>query len=160
MDAGSTAHDVAYIIKDCKPVCVWTSRTKIDVVREAMELAGVTIDVFLIDDFEQAPAPEEKAVIETRLEDTALIIYTSGTTGSPKGVMLSFGNIEANIHAVSEEVSIFNEERCTLVLLPLHHLRLDDDSLRKSPILLLQHLIYIFLTLVIKLLLDQPYLQR
>lgn len=121
VDAGSTAHDVAYIIRDCKPVCVWTSRTKIDVVREAMELAGVTIDVFLIDDFEQASAPEEKAVIETRLEDTALIIYTSGTTGSPKGVMLSFGNIEANIHAVSEEVSIFNEERCTLVLLPLHH---------------------------------------
>lgn len=121
VDAGSTAHDVAYIINDCQPVCVWTSRTKADVVREAMDIAGVQVEVLLIDDYECAPAPEQKAVIETQPQDTALIIYTSGTTGSPKGVMLSFANIEANVRAVCFDVPIFNEERRTLVLLPLHH---------------------------------------
>ena len=121
VDAGSTAHDVAYIMKDCSPVCVWTSRTKVDIVREAMKLAGMEIEVLLIEDFEHAAAPEDKAVIEYQPQDTALIIYTSGTTGSPKGVMLSFANIDANIKAVSEEVPIFNTERRTLILLPLHH---------------------------------------
>lgn len=121
VDAGSTAHDVAYIIKDCRPVCVWTSRTKVDIVREAIELAGVAVEILLIDDYEHAPVQGDKAVIETRPEDTALIIYTSGTTGSPKGVMLSFANLEANISAVSDDVPIFNAERRTLILLPLHH---------------------------------------
>ncbi len=121
VDAGSTAHDVAYIIKDCRPVCVWTSRTKVDIIREAIELAGVQVEIRLIDDYEHAPVQGDKAVIETRPQDTALIIYTSGTTGSPKGVMLSFANLEANISAVSDDVPIFNAERRTLVLLPLHH---------------------------------------
>ncbi len=121
VDAGSTAHDVAYIIKDCRPTCVWTSRTKVDLVREAINMAGIDVEILLIDDFELAPVSGEKAVIETQMEDTALIIYTSGTTGSPKGVMLSFANIEANIRSVSDDVLIFNTERCTLILLPLHH---------------------------------------
>ncbi len=121
VDAGSTAHDVAYIIKDCRPVCVWTSRTKVDIVHEAIELAGVPVEIRLIDDYEHAPVQGGQAVIETRPEDTALIIYTSGTTGSPKGVMLSFANLEANISAVSDDVPIFNTERRTLILLPLHH---------------------------------------
>ena len=121
VDAGSTAHDVAYIIKDCRPTCVWTSRTKVDLVREAVNMAGIDVEILLIDDYELAPVSGEKAVIETQMEDTALIIYTSGTTGSPKGVMLSFANIEANIRSVSDDVPIFNTERCTLILLPLHH---------------------------------------
>ncbi|MBR5608070.1 MAG: AMP-binding protein, partial [Bacteroidaceae bacterium] len=121
VDAGSTAHDVAYIIKDCRPTCVWTSRTKVDLVREAINMAGIDVEILLIDDYELAPVSGEKAVIETQMEDTALIIYTSGTTGSPKGVMLSFANIEANIRSVSDDVPIFNTERCTLILLPLHH---------------------------------------
>ncbi|MCU0370970.1 MAG: AMP-binding protein, partial [Bacteroidales bacterium] len=49
-------------------------------------------------------------------------MFTSGTTGSPKGVMLSFANLLANIRAVTEEVKIFNSERPVLMLLPLHHI--------------------------------------
>ncbi|MBO5741639.1 MAG: AMP-binding protein, partial [Bacteroidaceae bacterium] len=50
VDAGSTAHDVAYIIKDCRPTCVWTSRTKVDLVREAISMAGIDVEILLIDD--------------------------------------------------------------------------------------------------------------
>ncbi|HMB00135.1 MAG TPA: AMP-binding protein, partial [Spirochaetota bacterium] len=53
---------------------------------------------------------------------TALIIYTSGTTGSPKGVMLSFKNLRANIKAVSEDIPVFRPRRQTMLLLPLHHI--------------------------------------
>ena len=121
VDAGSTVSDVAYILSDCQPACVWTSRLRLDVLRAAIEESGVKTEVCLIDDFEQAPVGAEKASVGYEDNDTALIIYTSGTTGSPKGVMLSFANLNANIYSVSREVPIFNGKRRTLVLLPLHH---------------------------------------
>lgn len=121
VDASSTVSDVSYIINDCKPVAVWTSRQKLETVQAAVKEAGQTMDIHIIDELETAPAGDEKAEIAYNEEDTALIIYTSGTTGSPKGVMLSFRNILVNIRAVSEEVPIFNTERRTLILLPLHH---------------------------------------
>ena len=121
VDAGSTVSDVAYILSDCRPACVWTSRLRLDVLRAAVEESGVTTEIRLIDDYEQAPAGTDKACVEYEDQDTALIIYTSGTTGSPKGVMLSFANLNANIYSVSKEVPIFSGHRRTLVLLPLHH---------------------------------------
>ncbi len=121
VDASSTVSDVAYIINDCKPVCVWTSRQKLDVLQTAIKETGQVLDVHLIDDYETIEVNEAKAQIAYNEEDTALIIYTSGTTGSPKGVMLSFRNILVNVRAVSDEVPIFTEDRRTLILLPLHH---------------------------------------
>ena len=121
VDASSTVSDVSYIINDCKPVSAWVSRQKLETVQAAVKEAGQTLDIHIIDELETAPAGDEKAEIAFNEEDTALIIYTSGTTGSPKGVMLSFRNILVNIRAVSEEVPIFNAERRTLILLPLHH---------------------------------------
>ena len=121
VDASSTVSDVAYIINDCQPSAVWTSREKMEVVKAAIKETGRQMDVHLIDDYETIETNEPKASIAYEEDDTALIIYTSGTTGSPKGVMLSFGNILVNVRAVSEEVPIFTTERRTLILLPLHH---------------------------------------
>ena len=121
VDASSTVSDVAYIINDCNPVCVWTSREKMEVMKAAVMETGKPVDIHLIDDYETAETDGTKAEIAYKEEDTALIIYTSGTTGAPKGVILSFQNILVNIHAVSEEVPIFTPERRTLILLPLHH---------------------------------------
>ena len=55
-----------------------------------------------------------------RPEDLATIIYTSGTTGEPKGVMLTHGNLVANLDGV---VRIFkvDESDTALSLLPLCH---------------------------------------
>lgn len=122
VDASSTVSDVAYIINDCHPACIWTTAQKLAVVEAALKEAGQTIDIHLIEDYERIEVNEEKAQVNYQDEnDTALIIYTSGTTGSPKGVMLSFLNILTNKRAVYDEVPIFNDERRTLILLPLHH---------------------------------------
>ena len=121
VDASATVSDVAYILKDCTPTTVWTTRTKQETVMAAMKESGVEARVYLIEDLEAVPCNAAKASVEYDEEDTALIIYTSGTTGSPKGVMLSFRNILVNINAVYREVPIFSEETRTLVLLPLHH---------------------------------------
>lgn len=121
VDATSTVSDISYIIKDCKPDCIWTSVQKLDTVKEALKDAQIDTKILIIDDYESVEVNKEKAVIEYSDDDVAVIIYTSGTTGSPKGVMLTFGNLMANIHSVADEVPIFNEERRALILLPLHH---------------------------------------
>ncbi len=121
VDATATVSDVAYIINDCNPVCVWTTREKLEVVKGAMKEAGTALDIRLIEDYETVETNDEKAHFSYEEKDTALIIYTSGTTGSPKGVMLSFQNILVNVRAVSDEVPIFTPSRRTLILLPLHH---------------------------------------
>ena len=55
--------------------------------------------------------------------DLALIQYTGGTTGRPKGVMLSHGNILANIYQVSACMRpIMTEDEIWIAPLPLYHI--------------------------------------
>ena len=129
VDASSTASDVAYILRDCQPDAVWVSKERETVLREAMKEANVETNVFVIDDYESLSLKDEPAssilpwaaLSEPDNDDTAVIIYTSGTTGSPKGVMLSYSALKANVHSVSYDVPIYSEKRRALVLLPLHH---------------------------------------
>ena len=51
---------------------------------------------------------------------TALIQYTSGSTGDPKGVVLSHGNLLANIRAIGEAVEATSAE-VFVSWLPLYH---------------------------------------
>jgi len=129
VDASSTVSDVLYILNDCRPQCIWTSKERLNVAREAVQESGLPIQILLIDDYEQAVCParegkmyiQEDGIFTADNQDMALIIYTSGTTGSPKGVMISYANLYANCHSVTVDVHIFDETRRTLILLPLHH---------------------------------------
>ncbi|MBR4130514.1 MAG: AMP-binding protein [Bacteroidaceae bacterium] len=129
VDASSTANDVAYILNDCKPDAVWVSKEREAVLQDAIKEANIEINVFCLDDYERLSLADEPvssilpwaALAEPDNDDTALIIYTSGTTGSPKGVMLSYAALKANVHSVSYDVPIYTDKRRVLVLLPLHH---------------------------------------
>jgi len=79
---------------------------------------------FLLEDLEYilpttAPLPP---VTQLTAEDLAQLVYTSGTTGNPKGVMLSHGNLMANLQQVGEHLPIVNCQFVFLSLLPLSHL--------------------------------------
>ncbi|HSG48719.1 MAG TPA: acyl-CoA synthetase [Longimicrobiales bacterium] len=50
----------------------------------------------------------------------ALMLYTSGTTGRPKGVVLTHGNLEAQVRSMVEAWEWTAEDRI-LTHLPLHH---------------------------------------
>jgi len=54
------------------------------------------------------------------LDDLALILYTSGTTGSPKGVVLTQGNLASNVEMMRQVID-FNPTDIFYSLLPLNH---------------------------------------
>src|SRR3712207_4327264 len=130
VDASSTVDDVAYIISDCNPKAAWVSEHKRPILEEAMKRVGNEMEILSIDDYENRTLRnEQEAEIVYDAKDTCLICYTSGTTGLPKGVMLSFENMMANVRAVWKDVPVYDESRRTLILLPLHHV-LDRKSTR------------------------------
>jgi long-chain acyl-CoA synthetase len=123
VDFMSSAEDVAYILGDCRPELVFCSLETREVLSRAIDLAGIETHILVLDelagqvipgDAEPLPAPDT--------HKTVLLIYTSGTTGSPKGVMLSWDNLMANMEAVSQAVPIYTPDQRILALLPLHHI--------------------------------------
>jgi acyl-CoA synthetase (AMP-forming)/AMP-acid ligase II/aryl carrier-like protein len=53
-------------------------------------------------------------------DDLAFIQYSSGSTSEPKGVMLTHGNLAANIQAATD-VGTYNDQDVTLSWMPLTH---------------------------------------
>ena len=66
------------------------------------------------------PALEKRAAALDR-DTLATLVYTSGTTANPKGVMLTHGNILANLEGVPAVVQEFTTEERMLSFLPLAH---------------------------------------
>lgn len=125
VDAMSTAEEVAHILRDAAPTVACHSETTRAVFAEALAQVEQPPAVFSLDELATTTAQREvapEALPEADPDTTAVIIYTSGTTGSPKGVMLSFGNLESNLRSVSEDVPIYRAADRVLVLLPLHHI--------------------------------------
>ena len=53
VDASSQPDDIAYILNDCQPSCIWTTTGKRDLVDRAQQIAGTDIQVHIIDNYER-----------------------------------------------------------------------------------------------------------
>lgn len=105
VDVSMPKNRIGYIIKD--------TNAKVVITNQKYLLLQYSFDVrkLLIKDIEHCDAPSP--VLRKRDEDsTAYIIYTSGSTGNPKGVEVSFSNLEFfiknfNSTFTSSENSVF-----------------------------------------------------
>jgi long-chain acyl-CoA synthetase len=72
---------------------------------------------------EQQPDPPGDATAVLGRDDTACFIYTSGTGGLPKGVLLSHGNVLANVAGASAALALLglDDHEVFLSFLPLSH---------------------------------------
>lgn len=119
IDFMSNEEELLYVLQDCKPKVIFTSKNNKKKVENVKEKLDYPIKVFVYEELETNNI--EKVEDKQRdLEDVAVILYTSGTTGKPKGVMLSYKNLFSNIKAI-EKVNIANSKDSTLAILPFHH---------------------------------------
>ena len=127
IDASSTSEELEYFIDNSDVVRIFTSNEQLEKVETALSNLKKDVEIINVDkiDFSKISIDEnleENTYINSpEKDDTALILYTSGTTGKPKGVMLSFDNILANIEAL-EVHNMFEEKDITVALLPMHHI--------------------------------------
>ncbi|MFQ5355131.1 MAG: AMP-dependent synthetase/ligase [Mariprofundaceae bacterium] len=95
-------------------------------IKSVYAIEGITSDEVLLHDFSELESGEvDESGLKKRMQkltrDTlATLVYTSGTTANPKGVMLSHGNLMANLEAVPNVVE-FGEDDKMLSFLPLAH---------------------------------------
>jgi long-chain acyl-CoA synthetase len=78
----------------------------------------------LVEDLEYL-LPELKPLATTvspGTHDSAQLIYTSGTTGNPKGVILTHGNLVANLNQINRHIPVVTPKFTFLSLLPLSHM--------------------------------------
>ncbi len=123
IDFLSSTDDISYILNDCNPEIVFFSTETGKKIEKIKDQLNYNPHFEFFEEVKLEDKSDEfKWNVPSVEEDVAVIIYTSGTTGSPKGVMLSYKNLLANIHAVSKDVEIYTHDKQVLMLLPLHHI--------------------------------------
>ncbi len=122
LDTNYAAKQIARLLQDSGARLTVASARMEAVARQAASLAGTGCTVLPLGGGEQesmtetAPAAASPAV----REDPAVILYTSGTTSDPKGVVLTHGNLLAELEGILR--TIWLDERDVLLgVLPLYH---------------------------------------
>lgn len=123
--------ELRFVIDDCETDCVITVEPMLEFLRGSHKeedapggvpsaLAKVAANLIRLEamDFSGAPALRWPACPGD--DELALLLYTSGTSGRPKGVMLSHGNVSANIRQIREWVQ-FTKEDVLAGVLPQFH---------------------------------------
>jgi malonyl-CoA/methylmalonyl-CoA synthetase len=109
--------ELGYVLADAAPEVVVAHPDLRDRVSGAAAELGVPVlqTPALVRD---GPSGELPDIDATR---PALMLYTSGTTGRPKGVVLTHGNLEAQIRSLVEAWG-WSQNDHILLHLPLHHI--------------------------------------
>ena len=122
-----TADELAYQLNDSGARLLLTVPAFLETAREAADRAEVE-EVFVVGDSDAAPSldqlladGDEGPAVEIDPEDLAVLPYSSGTTGLPKGVMLSHGNLVANIEQAGQNLRIEDDD-VLIGCLPFFHI--------------------------------------
>lgn len=122
-----TAAEIRHQLLDSGATMLVTISMFLDVANEAIEGTEVS-EVMTIDPVEGVPSmmslmtsPPLTEQVAVTNDDVVVLPYSSGTTGRSKGVMLTHGNLTANI-AQTEHVLLLEEGDVALAVLPFFHI--------------------------------------
>ncbi len=124
LDVNLKEGELANILEKARPVCVVTDAREEERARALARDVSSTPEVLRFDEDREIPPTTALDVLpgaERSSDDLALVSFSSGTTGTPKGVMLSHGNITSNVRAVLVPFDA-GESDIFLSILPLHHM--------------------------------------
>ena len=128
LDANSNSDEILYVLEDSHPNVIFCSNETEATIFEAVEKYSSKNTVKVINVDKITVEQEKMNVIKNMQfelenptgDETAAMLYTSGTTGSPKGVMLSFNNLNTEMEGLYEK-GIFDHRDQILAILPFHH---------------------------------------
>ncbi|WP_322007505.1 non-ribosomal peptide synthetase [Paraburkholderia tropica] len=87
---------------------------------DAWSMLAPGADVVAVDTLDARDTPADAPLHPVRADDLAFLQYTSGSTGSPKGVMVSHGNLLANEIAIQAGLGVRPDD-VFVSWLPLYH---------------------------------------
>lgn len=116
--------DVQYQVA-CQLPALCPQLKMIVVMNESVELIGSSVETMHLSAFMSQAKPEFQTELDARiaahnLSDLFTIIYTSGTTGEPKGVMLDYYNMAAQLYLHDQRLKLTADD-ISLSFLPLSH---------------------------------------
>ena len=124
MDNGSSLDFVHRVFQQVQAKLLVTSRVH----EHDCATAGISLPSVILEDLAQSPQTgPQPPPVTLAPDDTLQIVFTSGTTADPRGVVITHGNVLANIAPVEREMQPYLKyERLVhpirfLNLLPLSH---------------------------------------
>lgn len=126
IDAKSSEEELEFILTDAECDIVCTSRDNLEKTKKVAANLIKAPQIFVLEEMFETKNLQEQTIpaleeIARELSELGLVVYTSGTTGNPKGVMLTFENMYANMQAVAE-AKYYEDGVRVLIMLPFHHI--------------------------------------
>ncbi len=94
--------------------------TVVTIPQLAARLAGTQLKIVDLTQLPKTPPAIAPRFPDRKTDDLAVIMYTSGTSGLPKGVELTFGNLQSDVDAAIQHVELQSSHHF-LGVIPLFH---------------------------------------
>lgn len=134
LDIKLSIYELQSILSDCVPSVMFVSQHYLQMALELQKSVPEIKYIYVIDEHSENesiknvydfPDKYNAKWRQRSSKSTAFIIYTSGTTGAPKGVEISFQNVNAQLEDLMEVVDIIlpkKQKINMLSILPMNHL--------------------------------------
>ena len=134
LDIKLSIYELKSILSDCLPTIMLVSQHYLETAIELQKEISSIKHIILIDehsnnseiaDIYSIPEQYNAKWRQRSSKSTALIIYTSGTTGAPKGVEISFKNVNAQLECLTDPINEIlpkGKKMTMLSILPMNHL--------------------------------------